>query len=202
MNPGGSVVAVLIGNGLSIADAWVGVGSMATAAAVIIALAALVFDRRDRRASEKRQQAIRVTAWLASEGDLMLGTPASAVLSNASDLPVYRVVAWMVLYQGAGAQKGEDAAADRSDRERPALIGVLPPGQYRAQLAPFDPGMFRRPAVEVGFTDAAGRHWIRRHTGRLAEIGTPAPEHYGLGEPLDWNSAEPDQPPRAAPQKK
>jgi hypothetical protein len=170
---------------------WTAVGALATAVAVIVALAALVLDRLDRTSDEKRKQATRVTAWLTDWGDFMTGTPSSAVLSNASGVPVFRVVVWMVLMQGAGAQSGEEAARDRADWLRPTVIGVLPPGRYAADLTPFDPGMHRRPYVEIAFTDAAGRHWIRRSTGRLEEISKGAPEHYGIDQPIDWTDARP-----------
>jgi hypothetical protein len=49
-----------------------------------------------------------------------------------------------------------------------------------------DAGMHRRWGIELGFTDARGRHWIRRVGGELERIRTNPVDHYALPLPIDW----------------
>lgn len=180
-------------------QAWVAIGSLGTLAAVLVALVAILVDRRARSSQEHRRQAQNVTAWISggrsSEPETDDRGPirgfTAATLLNASDGPVYRVIAWLVLYPGAPST-GEEAAARLGTRsEHPTAIHVLPPGSFVVHLPEFEPGMMRRPAIEIAFTDAAGRHWIRRQSGRLEGIKNAPADHYGLGEPLDWDMAQP-----------
>lgn len=46
------------------------------------------------------------------------------------------------------------------------------------------------PPLRFAFTDAAGRHWIRRATGTLESISSEPVRHYGLSEPVDWTELE------------
>jgi hypothetical protein len=179
-------------------QAWVAVGSIGTLAAVIVALGAVALDRRERTSEQRKRQARQVSAWIArlqvarpadDDGGPITGVTTAAVL-NASDEPVYRVIAWLVLYPGAPGTGEEVAHGISRGGDGPATIGVLPPGSFELDLPAFDPpGMMKRPAVEIAFTDAAGRHWIRRQNGQLDEIKKVPAFHYGLGEPLEWGTA-------------
>jgi len=40
--------------------------------------------------------------------------------------------------------------------------------------------------VEVGFTDSAGRHWIRRSSGALEQIKQAPENQYGISQPINW----------------
>lgn len=183
--------------GLLESDWWAGVGSFATLLALVVALGALVLDRRERTRAERMRQARQVSAWIdgwqASAPETDYGGPTSGftngVLLNASDVPVYRLIAWLVLYPGAPGTGEEVARGVGRGGGRPTMVGVLPPGQFRIYLPEFTPGMMKQPAVEIAFTDSAGRHWIRRQDGVLKEIRKAPAYHYGLGEPLDWGSA-------------
>lgn len=42
------------------------------------------------------------------------------------------------------------------------------------------------PGVEIAFTDAAGRHWVRRVTGELIESPVDALDRYGVSRPVDY----------------
>jgi hypothetical protein len=178
---------------------WAGVGSFATLLAVIVALGALVLDRRERTRSERMRQARQVSGWVewwqSSEPETDDHGPihgfTRATLLNASDVPVYRVIAWLVLYPGAPGTGEEVARGIEHGGDGPTTIGVLPPGSYKIDLPEFAPGMMKRPVIEVAFTDSAGRHWIRRQDGALKEIKKAPAYHYGLGEPLDWDRAGP-----------
>lgn len=120
-----------------------------------------------------------------------------AGLTNASEVPVYSVVAWIVATGGPAPRTGEEwverirAAAgpvDGGDVARepstPALLPLLPPGATPLELPAWaSSGSGGRPAIEIAFTDVTGRHWIRRGDGRLASIDAPAWRHYGLTSP-------------------
>lgn len=176
--------------------AWTGVSAIATLLAVVVALVAIVLDRRGRTAEERRAQARRVSAWISGWQASMeandYGGPVFGVthgiISNASNEPVYRLLAWRVLYPG-GPATGEELMRDRSlPGSDPVAIDVVPPGRFALGLPEFVPGMLKRPAVEISFTDSGGRHWIRRLDGKLVEIKSPPAEHYGLSEPVDWGT--------------
>ena len=129
-------------------DWWGGVGSLATLLAVVVALGALVLDRRERTQAERMRQARQVSAWvdgwqaLAPETDY--GGPTSGftigILLNASDVAVYRLIAWLVLYPGAPGTGEEVARGIEHGGDRPTTVGVLPPGQFRIYLPEFTPG--------------------------------------------------------------
>jgi hypothetical protein len=120
-----------------------------------------------------------------------------AWLTNGSERPVYGVVAWVVASEGMAPATGEDwvarirAAAGPVDggvvaREpsTPVLLPLLPPGVTALELPAWvSSGSGGRPAIEVAFTDATGRHWLRRGGGRLSSIDAPAWRHYGFTSP-------------------
>ncbi len=120
-----------------------------------------------------------------------------AWLTNGSDQPVYGVVAWVVASGGAAPVTGEEwvrrigpeAAAREGapgvgEPSTPALLPLLPPGATELELPTWaSSGSGGRPAIEIAFTDATGRHWIRRGGGRLAPIGVAAWRHYGFTSP-------------------
>jgi hypothetical protein len=73
---------------------------------------------------------------------------------------------------------------------------ILPPGRHRVWVGGigWGRGMGGRPGAEVAFTDRAGRHWIRRATGRLEEIPKEPFEYFkewGLFGPYDLQNPEP-----------
>ena len=113
----------------------------------------------------------------------------AANLLNASDEPVYRVVVWPVFVQGAAPQTGEEMQAIEPESAR--TLGTLPPGKFVVWLPYIGGDMGKRPGVEVAFTDAVGRHWIRRGTGRLDEISGDPADHYGVAQPVDWQIPTP-----------
>ena len=175
--------------------AWTGVGAVATAFAVIVALGALIVDRRGRDADQRVAQARTVSGWVTGTrsgrpetpyGSAIPGNTATTVV-NSSTEPVYGVIVWLVIYPAP--LTGEELVP-RVDMP-PATIGVLPPGRYRVHLPEFAAGMHRRPMVEIAFTDSAGRHWVRRWDGRLASLSRTPREHYGLPEPQNWEIIPP-----------
>jgi hypothetical protein len=189
---------------------WTAVGAfgavlaaVGTIAAFAIAFYQIFSERRARRKDDRTAQARRISGWidgtLPDPSDAAAPLASPATLLNASDEPVYRVIAWLVLVQGAGPQTGEEM--QQMAPFSPAMLAILPPGRYVVRLPGDWGGMFRRPGVEVAFTDAAGRHWIRRATGRLEEIPNDPVEHYGVDRPVSWDLPTPDleHPPRDPP---
>jgi hypothetical protein len=167
---------------------WPAVGSIATVLLFVAAFIQIGMERSARKRAEAEEQARMIAAWFGSR-DGADGERMEVVLMNASAQPVYDVIAWLVLLQGAGPRKGEDD--DSGDVSRRSPVGVLPPGRSATTLpGPFLwAGMHRRPGVELAFTDAASRHWIRRGDGRLERIRTDPVKHYRLGRPVDWQGA-------------
>lgn len=166
-----------------------------TVAAVWVALWQIRRERKHRASMEardeaesRRSQAERVAAWIEDDGD-----PAGRqrfLLSNQSHLPVYEVIATLVMIQGSGPRRGENAPGDFR-----AATGHIPPGRWSvtASVHPGDwHGMSRRAGAEVAFTDSKGKHWIRRANGTLEEIAVSPADHYGLPRPLQLDPPSPE----------
>jgi hypothetical protein len=41
-------------------------------------------------------------------------------------------------------------------------------------------------SVEIGFTDANGRYWIRSGIGHLVEVKVSPTDYYGISRPIPW----------------
>ncbi len=120
-----------------------------------------------------------------------------AWLTNGSDLPVYGVVAWVVGSGDVAPATGEewvrrigpgtaprDGVFGAGEPSTPTVLPLLPPGVTALELPAWaGSGSGGRPAIEMAFTDAKGRHWIRRGSGHLASIDAPAWRHYGFTSP-------------------
>lgn len=167
------------------------VGSVGTAGT----LGWLVFDKyrtdSEARESKRRRYAERMSAWLQSPPGSEHSVRGTVVVSNGSHEPSYNVVVLYVWIQGAAWRTGEEAVGytNRTEAVQPnqiwKMLSTVPPGRWTVTLAgPPDGPMQGRLGVEVAFTDAGGRHWIRRATGgSLVEIERNPLEHYGIGGP-------------------
>jgi hypothetical protein len=131
---------------------WTALGSVATAAAVVVALTALFLERRARRHEERVAQARKISAWVER---VDFSGPGTAVALNFSDGPVYRFVAFLVLAQGAGPHTGEEVAVRDDDLAHPGARLVLPPGQTRSSTRSGRCLRPRRRAVH-----ASSRAWL------------------------------------------
>jgi hypothetical protein len=173
---------------------WTAVGSIGTLLAFVVAFYAIVRDSRGRAKAARRHQAEQVSAWIdyTSYGcKSPRGT--NAIVLNGSGQPVYRGIIWLVRLQGGGGPAtGEEMARwieshpDASERGGPETLSVLPPGMSVACLPDWEGGMSAMPGVEIAFTDAAGRHWIRRAEGGLENVSKEPAVHYGIGLPQSW----------------
>lgn len=134
-----------------------------------------------------------MSAWHADVRTLEGGNQRSVLaLSNHSDEPVYDAVVVLVLIQGAGARTGEEIAkSDHLIHAYVRRLAVVPPGLWQVEVEAGWGGMYRAPGAEVAFTDRAGVHWVRRATGSLQEIDTPADDHYHLPRPMPVTLPQP-----------
>lgn len=155
-------------------------------------------DRRKAKATEaaalaeKRiDQARRVCGWITRGTPIETGSVRypyvqRALLSNTSPEPVYELVAYLVWVQGSGPRTGEEMQTHGGTNEMRAIVQVLPPGNFQLTLlGPSNQPMQGQLGLEIAFTDAAGRSWVRRvPTGELEELKTGPTKHYNISRPL------------------
>ncbi len=158
-------------------------GSVFTGLAVGSALYQIGMERRNRKLAEQRQQAAKVTAWLVRPWDI----PAVAAVLNNSDEPAYQVILTIVAIQGAAARTGLEGGPSWPYR---AYLGVLPPGKFYLTIPSGGHGMMLRFAIEICFTDAGGRSWVRLAKGSLTAIKHSPVDYYGLPRPIGWEYPE------------
>ncbi|MFQ9230643.1 MAG: hypothetical protein ACLR3M_04660 [Collinsella sp.] len=143
-------------------------------------------DERQEMA-EKLAQPSSIAAWLEREptGETCI------VIRNDSDLPVYEVVATIVVTHGAGCCKGEDLEPSYQYRK---ILDLIPPGLHSVaiDMGGFY-GMHRHPLVEIAFVCARGKSWVRRGDGALDELDASPFSHYELGLPIGFDMVAPYQ---------
>ncbi|VYU11624.1 Uncharacterised protein [Collinsella aerofaciens] len=144
-------------------------------------------DDKRLKTAEKLAQPSSIAAWLERDptGD------ARIVIRNDSDLPVYEVVATIVVTHGAGCCKGEDLESPYQYRK---ILDLIPPGLHSVSIdmGGFY-GMHRHPLVEIAFVCAKGKTWVRRGNGTLDELNVSPFNHYELGLPIDFDLVVPHQ---------
>lgn len=152
---------------LTDATFWTALGSVATAAAFIAVLYQIVSTDRRQTSADERAQAELVSGWI----DADPGRVATFVLSNASQTPVYEVVA-VVVATRSGPATAETAIVEGADT---VVQDALPPGRVTQPVRSYPgSGPHASWTVEVGFTDAGGRHWMRRQDGSLERLSMSA----------------------------
>lgn len=154
------------------------IGAWGTA---VVGLLQIRNERHLRRANDRLRQASKISGWLIDASSV----PAVASLNNASDTPVFAAVVSMIALQGKVPSSCPEAVV--SPRPFRTYLSVLPPGCFQVNL----PSSGRAPGIqfelELGFTDAAGRFWIRRGNGALGEIPTSPIAYYRIPHPIDWD---------------
>ena len=144
-------------------------------------------DDKRLKTAEKLAQPSSIAAWLEREttGETRI------VIRNDSDLPVYEVVATIVVTNGAGCCKGEDLGSSYQYRKK---LDLIPPGLHSVaiDMGGFC-GMHRHPLVEIAFVCAKGKSWVRRGDGVLDELAVSPFSHYELGLPIDFDMLMPYQ---------
>lgn len=187
---------------------WVAVEAIATvfgALGTFLAFVAVIWqfnrDQRRRNDEDDLRQASQVAAWYEPLPDAPIASDTShAVISNGSTAPVYGMVVWYVV-MGNGPTTGEAVAhgAAEGGQRSYQLISTVPPGPMEIPLPPVPYGAHALPGIEIGFSDASNRHWIRRSDGAIERINEMAWLHYGVdpwGPSRQWPAPDPDGLPR------
>ena len=146
----------------------------------------------DERSARERQEEAALAAARRSQAEQIAGWPArdteaqmSILLSNRSQLPVYRAVVSRVAIQGSGATTGKQVRRLGLPGEQQTLA-VIPPGESQLTFPAGFGGMSRRAGIELAFLDAAGVYWLREADGTLRELAQPPEAYYKLALPLDY----------------
>ncbi len=165
--------------------------TIGTVGAVVTSLWLARKGDRDAGRRDARRQADRVSAWIipydgkqdrGSQGIVYVGLS----IRNASDLPVYDLIAEVV-----GAQGGRRTAVGdnlENNITLGAFVGTVPPGEAKTRIATHGRGMNVRFGIELAFRDAAGRCWLRHGDGTLVPIDKEPVDLFGLPRPLSWQS--------------
>lgn len=120
------------------------------------------------RAESESAQADLVAAWMARRPQ------AWVVVRNSSTLPIYGVTILL-----KNAFRPLDPEQPHQELRFSRFFEVLPPGEEPASdlvnasgqpMRDPDPELKAFLVVEVWFTDAAGRRWVRRSTGNLERV--------------------------------
>lgn len=113
-------------------------------------------DAADRAKLVERAQAEAVAAWITTAYDE--GQPSGSVhIRNASQLPIWKVhVEWWWIAPQAGEER------------RTIDLKVLIPGAEHVERSVHIAYQGPQDLLEITFTDAAGRRWVRRVDGLLA----------------------------------
>lgn len=143
-------------------------------------------DERQKMA-EKLAQPSSIAAWLERDST----GESHIVIRNDSDLPVYEVVATIVVTNGAGCSRGEDLDSSHQYKK---ILDLIPPGLHSVtiDMGGFY-GMHRHPLVEIAFICAKGKSWVRRGDGALDELDVSPFNYYKLGLPIDFDMVMPYQ---------
>lgn len=158
---------------------------------------AQVQERRDQLAAQVRSQAKQISAsplpgpdgWPSEEIHGQLIT--RVALYNYSHAPVYHAIVSLVHIQGACPCTGRELIQMQGPHDpfQRDLISI-PPGRSVTEVSGAWAGMGARPGIEMAFTDANNRDWLRSPDGSLTEISKPAAAYYGLTPPLGWQPPE------------
>jgi hypothetical protein len=146
--------------------------------------AAALEERRQREDAQRWEQASRVAAWYGRWSSVVKGPGMAAdprewarwgaIISNASELPVYNVrVSFCVAVDPSAGQ------AWRTGERYLGALRLVPPGEEHVEMpdhlrAEEANGNELTWLVAIEFTDASGIRWLRDPLGRLAPAGAPA----------------------------
>jgi hypothetical protein len=155
----------------------------ATLSAVLTALFLAAVDGRRRREEKEREQAEQISGWMeflpveeqVKDGEIYV----RLVVQNSSNQLVYELIASVVTAFGESQVGG-----DLSFRN---FVGRLVPGRTEHEIKHPGQGMHKKFAIELAFSDAAGRTWRRRGRGRLERVYKKDPlALYGINPPVGW----------------
>lgn len=158
------------------------IGAAGTAGATLIAAITLSLEAWWRRSDKRREQAVRITAWVLTNQKSDQKTEDIIRISNQSFSPAYRCVATFVINEQNGQHYPDDYRRK---------ITTLPPGEWQLAAPKGWRGMSASPGVEIAFTDARGVHWLRNAVGQLHESPIDAINHYEIKLPYSSDQLTP-----------
>lgn len=171
-----------------------GLVAAGTIGAVVVALCQIRRDAKIRRNEEVQAQAKCIAAWF-EDISLSQDTPGNqynayrtGLIRNNNLMPIYDVVVTVVGLYGAGpAIVGEDNSGDFAFR---AVFPQIATGLWGFWIDTGGGGMHAACTLEIAFRDSAGKSWVRRGNGTLAEISKGPLEYYSISLPTSWSFLE------------
>lgn len=139
-----------------------------------------------RQPYDNRVQAQLVSGWIGGSSDVKTsGDEVVVTIANQSTTAVFGTAVFLV----AQLRRSPGSIEELTEMGSPGdpsyrLFGVVPPGRHAITVPWRAAGMFRQPAVELAFSDAAGAHWIRRASGELQEATERSVRRFNLDETL------------------
>ena len=130
-------------------------------------------QREELRAEdERRQQAIKVSAWVEAHATAYGARELLFHVHNASEMPIYEV---SLPTPEEGTHEAE-------------FIGLVPPGQTVQRPAPREwlKTYYSPEPVEIEFLDSSGRQWTRDEQGFLTPATDASPAVVGLSRRTRW----------------
>jgi len=137
--------------------------AVGTVGALVVALYQVFSGVRQDRFDRRRAQACKLSAWPFENDDII-------VVNNHSGEPVYDAVVTFVVKD----RDGRHATIPGSRY----VLRVLPPGSWKFKSPVGWRGMCAYPGVELAFSDANGRHWLRTSRGHLKLLRKTNPIKY------------------------
>ena len=131
-------------------------------------------QREELRAEdERRQQAIKVSAWVETHATAYGARELLFHVHNASEMPIYEVSL---------------PTPDEDTTHEAEFIGLVPPGQTVQRPAPREwlKTYYSPEPVEIEFLDSSGRQWTRDEQGVLTPTADTSPAAAGLSRGSRW----------------
>jgi hypothetical protein len=131
---------------------------------------------------DHREQAELVTAWRAPNADPLdpdAPTYDKLLISNASKLMVYDLIAHTVSIGGTDPRRVALGRPPEEIENLALYVGNVPPGLLESRIPAGEVSHGSRWGVEIAFTDASGRFWLREGRGVLRKLNKPPAELYG-----------------------
>jgi hypothetical protein len=136
------------------------------------AVAMVLFRREQRREEvrdeeERRDQAVKVSAWIEAVRGTHGGREVVFHVHNASAMPIYEVSLLTPIPGDGTGDEGE--VGEGEDHDEAEFIGLVPPGQTIRRPAPpeWANAYYAPEPVPIEFRDSSGQPWTRDDTGKL-----------------------------------
>jgi hypothetical protein len=142
---------------------------------------AMVLFRREQRREEvrdeeeRRDQAVKVSAWIEAVRGTHGGREIVFHVHNASAMPIYEV-SLLTPIPGIGDDDRDNDGIEEHDEAE--FIGLVPPGQTIRRPAPpeWTRTYYAPEPVPIEFRDSSGQPWTRDDTGALITRTSDEPQ--------------------------